>query len=213
VIGHHIRNSTAERDAHFNGVAGELNIRLRGELRIQGSGRSQVIILPRRDISAGAGVELIAIDAARAGFVRPDQIKVAGTLDALPRAEHIGRRACGLEGGIDRNGDLEVVNIGFGLIDSREGVIRDAIGAVAFRVEKELEPVIEISGAAKLADVEIVAENVINENGEDIEIPEIVGEIGRDAEVRFVGLEGIRGGADDGCLSHGCLLDRSHFFA
>jgi hypothetical protein len=46
-----------------------------------------------------------------------------------------------------------------------------------------------------LAGVFVVAESVVNENGEDVEIPQIVCEIGRDAEIRVVGLEGVRCGA------------------
>ena len=53
----------------------------------------------------------------------------------------------------------------------------------------------EKSTAAELAGVVVVAESVVNENGEEVEIPQIVSEIGRDAEIRFVGLKGLRCGA------------------
>ena len=83
MIGHHIRNLAAERNAHFNHVASKFHGWLRGELRIKGSGRSQVVILARRDVGSGAGIKLIAIDAPWAGLVRTDQIKVASTLDGI----------------------------------------------------------------------------------------------------------------------------------
>ena len=137
---------------------------------------------------------MVAKNAARSAFGFANEGEVTSPLQILARAEHVRGRARRFEGGIDGDGHLEIIQVRLGFIDAREGVVRDAIGAIPFGVEEELKAVIVETGRAELRGVFVISERVVDKHREDVEVFEVVSEIGADAEIGVVGFESVRAG-------------------